>query len=151
MLVSTIDGTTKECQNFRRFPARHFGDADPEDAEPRGESRVWHRDAHPAGVRRGAEGGGGLALPGAATAAAGRADRSRVGRHGEQTARALLPHHGGGTEAAGGGEAQIFAGAGRNRARDGGGMRVWKRIAHWRNRRRFEEDLAEEIRVHREM
>ena len=30
-------------------------------------------------------------------------------------------------------------------------MRLWKRLAHWRNRRRFEADLAEEIRIHREM
>ena len=30
-------------------------------------------------------------------------------------------------------------------------MRFWKLWKHWRNRRRFEEDLAEEIRIHREM
>ena len=30
-------------------------------------------------------------------------------------------------------------------------MRIWKRLTHWRRRRRFELDLAEEIRIHREM
>jgi predicted permease len=30
-------------------------------------------------------------------------------------------------------------------------MRLWKRLTHWRSRRRFEADLADEIRIHREM
>jgi putative ABC transport system permease protein len=30
-------------------------------------------------------------------------------------------------------------------------MKIWKRLRTWRRRRRFEADLAEEIRIHREM
>jgi len=30
-------------------------------------------------------------------------------------------------------------------------MRLWKKIRMWRQRKRFEADLAEEIRLHREM
>src|SRR5689334_6415975 len=30
-------------------------------------------------------------------------------------------------------------------------MRIWMRLKHWMGRRRFEADLEEEIRVHREM
>ena len=30
-------------------------------------------------------------------------------------------------------------------------MKLWKRVRMWRDRRRFEQDLAEEVRIHREM
>lgn len=30
-------------------------------------------------------------------------------------------------------------------------MRLWNRLRHWTGRRQFEADLAEEIRMHREM
>src|SRR6202035_1781862 len=41
--------------------------------------------------------------------------------------------------------------AGRHRQGDGVLMRIWKRIRLLARRRQFEEDLAEEMRIHRQM
>src|SRR5215204_5127172 len=73
-----------------------------------------------------------------------------MGGHGEQPAGPLLPHHGVREETVGGREAHLRFPAGRDREGDGS-MRLWKRVRMWRDRRRFEQDLAEEVRIHREM
>src|ERR1035437_3538649 len=74
-----------------------------------------------------------------------------AGCRGEQPAGAVLPFDGGGAQEAGRGEARLRIPAGRHRARHGGAMRPWKRLLHLVRRRRFEADLAEELRLHRQL
>src|SRR3954452_14587069 len=73
-----------------------------------------------------------------------------MGRNREQPAGALLQAHGGRAKAIGRGETVVRFPAGRHRTGDGS-MTYWKRLRMWRGRRQFEADLAEEIRIHREM
>src|SRR5438046_1924060 len=62
----------------KRFDARDFGSADPQDPFSRAQTWVGDRQAHPANLQGCAAGATRLALPGAVSARAASLDQSRV-------------------------------------------------------------------------
>ena len=69
------------------------GHADPEDPGARADARVRHRRPHRADQQGRVPGQRRVAVPGLPPPGAGRADHRRVGSHGEQPPREVLPPH----------------------------------------------------------
>ena len=121
---------------------------------PGPQPRPRDRQAHPTHLRRPAAGGNGLALPRALPARSQRLDCGVLGDLRERQAGPLLPHHPAGPEANGQRTVEVGCvrarhGAAAEAGRRGGTMIPFvRKVVWWRQRRRKEADLLEELQFH---
>ena len=147
---------------LRRVAAGHAGHADSEDPDSWPDARLPGGGVYSPDHRGCAEGGGGRAVSGLASAGTARPAGLRMGSLGEQSPRQVLPADGGRPGLPGGRKGPLGPPGNGHRARHGSGLsgrlreglfgetasNLWLRLRALAGRRRLDRDLEDELAFH---
>src|SRR5690349_7574736 len=117
--IASYGSSCEDHETEKRYVARHSRPTRLEDAFAGSDARLGDHTSNSGDLRRGAAGGGGFPVSSTASHGAGGLDRGRVGLEREQSASALLPTHGGRSQATGSRRTELEAAHGGGCASSG--------------------------------